>query len=84
MTSNSNTGSASEHDILEPVINAHIAKLDVIPYAKAIRLVLPNSRRYIKCVWHNVMNMHSRKRSPAKCQSIANPIADKKRSIPCF
>ena len=56
---------------LEPVINAHIAKLDVIPYAKAIRLVLPNSRRYIKCVWHNVMNMHSRKRSPAKCQSIA-------------
>ena len=41
---------------LEPVINAHIAKLDVIPYAKAIRLVLPNSRRYIKCVWHNVKN----------------------------
>ena len=32
---------------LEPVINAHIAKLDVIPYAKAIRLVLPNSRRYL-------------------------------------
>lgn len=44
---------------LEPVINAHIAKLDVIPYAKAIRLVLPNSRRYIKCVWHNVMNMQT-------------------------